>query len=126
VKNFFHFKPQDIRLILAVLFCAAFFIGTDTTEDKICAKHKYGNLVIQNNASDKRLDVELVAQSYEVQGLYNHHFQVDPGATLSVKDIRTGIYMSRLSILALNFEMVDFRSTMITINESKTTTITYP
>ena len=65
MKNLFRLKPPDIRLLLAVAFCAVFFIGQDANEDKICATHKYGNLVIQNKASDKKLEVNLKAVSYE-------------------------------------------------------------
>ena len=127
MKNLFRLKPPDIRLLLAVAFCAVFFIGQDANEDKICATHKYGNLVIQNKASDKMLMVNLMAVSYEEHGLYNRYFNMERNETLQVKDIRTGIYIC--FIKAWNLEGphdFDFRSMMITIDESKTTTISYP
>jgi hypothetical protein len=127
MKKFFRLKPQDFRLFLAIAFCAVFFIGQDANEDKICATHKYGNLVIQNKASDKKLEVKLAAVSYEEHGLYNRYFDVDTGQTLQVNDIRTGIYLCL--IRAYNpgdYNSFDFRSLMITIDESKTTTISYP
>jgi len=127
MKNFFRLKPQDIRLFLAVAFCAVFFIGQDANEDKICATHKYGNLTIQNKASDKKLEVNLEAVSYEEHKLYNRNFEVEPGQTLQVNDIRTGIYLCIIRVSnASDHSWADFRNMMITIDESKTTTITYP
>jgi hypothetical protein len=127
MKNFFRPKPQNIRLFLAVAFCAVFFIGQDANEDKICATHKYGNLVIQNKASDKKMEVNLEAVSYEEHKLYNRYFNMEQGQTLQVKDIRTGIYIC--IIRAYNpgdYQGFDFRTMIITIDESKTTTISYP
>ena len=127
MKNLFRLKPPDIRLLLAVAFCAVFFIGQDANEDKICATHKYGNLVIQNKASDKKLEVNLDAVSNEEHGLYNRYFVVEPGQTLQVNDIRTEIYLCIIRVSnASDYRGVDFRNMMITIDESKTTTITYP
>jgi hypothetical protein len=112
---------------LAVAFCAVFFIGQDANEDKICATHKYGNLVIQNKVSDKKLEVNLDAVSNEEHGLYNRYFVVEPGQTLQVNDIRTEIYLCIIRVSnASDYRGVDFRNMMITIDESKTTTITYP
>jgi hypothetical protein len=127
MKNLFRLKPPDIRLLLAVAFCAVFFIGQDANEDKICATHKYGNLAIQNKASDKKLEVHLEAVSYEEHGLYNRYYEVEPGQTLPVNDIRTGIYLCIIKAYnASDYQGFDFRSMMITIDESKTTTISYP
>jgi hypothetical protein len=127
MKNFFRLKPENVRLFLAVVLCVVFFMATDTTEDKKCATHKYGNLVLQNKASDKRIEVELAALSYKEYGMYNRTFSLWPSETLPVNDIRTGIYLCLLRVFNTgDNSWADFRNLTINVAESKTTTVSYP